>query len=238
MKKFILTFSLLTASLLMVSCNLLKGKQEEAPAPVAAPQPSVIRVYANAYDGYVNVRSAPTLKSTVLGRLKNGEDFLPQVGVQGKWIAVQYQGGVGYVASDAAGYTPWKPVYLGVDGKTIQGMYSNGYNAYLVFSNGKYAYIYEYGDLSYGTWIFEGMDIIFTTKYITSDGRRLGSEWVGRQERLPVRSKVIGNYKKETLYSRSYYSDYEYSSCGAWIVTKEDFAATRKTVNKLVRITK
>ena len=231
MKKFVITLSLLTAALSMVSCDLLNSLKPAAPAP--APAPAVLRVYSNAYDGYVNIRQAPTTKSAILGRLKNGDDFLPQVSVEGNWIAVQYQGTIGYVAKSAAGYNPWKPVYLGVDGNSVQGMYSNGYYAYLVFSNGKFACLHQYGAMYYGTWKFEGMDIIFTTKYMTEYGRSMGSSRIGAEERLPVKSKMIGTLKKETLYSNSHYNYYE---GGDLTVSKEDFQAYKKEVNKYVRL--
>ena len=240
MKKFFITLSLVAVSLSMASCEYLKKLEEKAAkgetAEVAEPagqnvgttvqveNPNEVRVYSNAYDGFVNVRSQPSAKSAILGKLKNGPDYLVQLGVQGKWIIVQWQNTIGYVNKSVVGYTPWKPVYLSVDGDSLQGAYCSEegdfYSCYYVFSNGKFAHFecgkYE-GEEYYGTWKLEGTDIIFTTKYVASD--YFGRIHVGETKRLPVKSNMIGDYKREIL------------SAG-----DTHFQQTKKKVNKLVSL--
>ena len=231
MKKLFVTFSLVAVSLSMVSCDALSGLKEklsgkDAPVErVVKTNPYEVRIYSNAYDGFVNVRAQPSAKSAKLGRLNNGNDYLVKLGVQGKWTIVKWQNGIGYVNSTVVGYTPWKPVYLGVDGDSLQGAYfmdegGDYFAYYLVFNNGKFAYIQDgkrAGDQYYGTWKLEGTDIIFTTKYKTNEC------WVdthvGATERLPVRGNMIGEYKRESL--DDFYS---------W------FQQTKKRVNKLVSL--
>ena len=88
MKKLVFALSIFTLALSLSSCDLLGGvkekeKQEESVPQVQA-QPE-IRIYSNAYDGYVNVRQGPSAKSAKLGKLKNGPDYRVQLGVQGTW---------------------------------------------------------------------------------------------------------------------------------------------------------
>ena len=239
MKKFFITLSLVAMSLSMASCEYLKkleekaakgevaevnGHNEGAVAPVT--NPNEVRVYSNAYDGFVNVRSQPSAKSAILGKLKNGPDYLVQLGVQGKWIIVQWHNTIGYVNSSVVGYTPWKPVYLSVDGDSLQGAYGSEegdyISCYYVFSNGKFAHFecgkYE-GEEYYGTWKLEGTDIIFTTKYVASD--HFGRIHVGETKSFPVKGDMIGDYTRDR-----YPAGYVYTS----------FQQCKKTVNKLVSL--
>ena len=257
MKKFFITLSLVAVSLSMASCEYLKkleekaakgetaevnGHNEGAVAPVT--NPNEVRVYSNAYDGFVNVRSQPSAKSAILGKLKNGPDYLVQLGVQGKWIIVQWQNGIGYVNSSVVGYTPWEPVYLGIDGNGIQGVYVDSdspWGIYLVFSNGKFAKwriprgssdsrIYLY----YGTWRFEGMDIIFTTKYVIERDNDFVGARVGAEVRLPVKSKMMGNHEKQEL--EEFYGEKYHILHDHICLSEADFAAEKKKVNKLVSL--
>jgi hypothetical protein len=249
MKKLVLALSIFMLALSLSSCDLLGGVKEkekqENPVPQVQAQPE-IRIYSNAYDGYVNVRQGPSAKSAKLGKLKNGPDYLVQLGVQGNWTKVKWQNGVGYVNNSVVGYTPWKPVYLGIDGNGIQGVYVGSDDCawggvYLVFSNGKFAKwripggssdtrIYLY----YGTWRFEGMDIIFTTKYVIERDQHLRGARVGAEVRLPVKSKMIGNYEKWEL--EELYGEKCYCLDDHLCLSEADFAEEKKKVNKLVKL--
>ncbi|MBR6655071.1 MAG: SH3 domain-containing protein [Alistipes sp.] len=255
MKKLVLALSIFTLALSLSSCDLLGGlkekfisdstpKEQQEVAETPAPAPKEVRIYANAYDGFVNVRAQPSAKSAILGKLKNGPDYLVQLGVQGNWTKVKWQNGIGYVNNSVVGYTPWKPVYLGIDGNGIQGVYLGKdcpWGIYLVFSNGKFAkWRMPMGssdteiDLYYGTWRFEGMDIIFTTKYVIERDNRFVGSHVGAEVRLPVKSKMIGNYEKQELQEwdgvKYYIPDDHLSLSEAY------FAAEKKKVNKLVKL--
>lgn len=229
MKRIFITLSILTTTLAMVSCDLLGGPKgqkqvEEAPQPTpvvgeftqapvveeftpAPPQnPNEIRVYSNAFDGFVNIRQAPTTKSKIIGRLNNGNDYLVQLGVQGKWTQVQLQGQVGYVNSAVVGYTPWKPVTLGVDADWIEGAYECcvcvgecGYDL-LVFNNGKFALSEGAGYIvAYGTWKFEGKDIVLLVKKIVECcGFEVGEEY---RATVDVINSSIDGCRKNSYYS-------------------------------------
>ena len=70
------------------------------PDPVAAP-PVVKKtgkmVYANAVEGYVNIRKEPMVKSEALGRLYQGGKGLKYLGTQDEWYKVEYKGSTAYV---------------------------------------------------------------------------------------------------------------------------------------------
>ena len=252
MKKLVLALSIFMLALSLSSCDLLGGLKEKfisdstpkeqqevaetpAPAPAPTPTPKEVRIYANAYDGFVNIRAQPSAKSAKLGRLNNGNDYLVKLGVQGKWTIVKWQNGIGYVNSTLVGYTPWKPVYLGVDGDWLEGVYADVLSGYLVFSNGKYARTSQYGDTEYGVWKLEGNDIVFITKYLTEYGKIIG-EKVGSVSRfrVDVNNKMINHWEKCPFMSESEYACYE--DCVANAYSKGAFKEVKKRVNKLVRL--
>ena len=247
MKKVFTILSLVAISLSVVSCDALSGLKEkfsgnDTPAERGAKtNPYEIRLYSNSYDGFVNVRQDKSVKSPILGKLKNGEDYLVQLGVDGNWVAVNWHGMTGYVNKSVVGSTPWKPVYLDIDSNGFQGWYSNGYTSYLVFSNGKYAAVHQYGDLVYGVWRFEGTDVIFKARSVTDYGRSCNN-YVGQEERygVTVKSKsniTFGSHKKKLLRPNSYYySRDEYLSGSDMVVSKEDFQDYKKKVSKLVKL--
>lgn len=240
MKRFFITLSLLTVSLAMASCDVLdalRGRSATEQAP--ALNPNELRVYANAYDGYVNIRQGPSTKHKIIGRLNNGDGYLVQLGVQGNWIAVKWQNTVGYVNSSIVGYTPWKPVYLGVDADWIQGIYTNFYTCYLIFNNGKYMHEHQYGDMEYGTWRFEGNEIVFTTKYVTEHGKSF-DYYIGKETReiVDVAGQKIGDIAKRPYMTPREYDEYMAGECttDAGSYSREVFNSAKKIVNKYVRL--
>ena len=65
-----------------------------------------IRVYSNAYDGFVNIRQSPSSKAPILGVLKNGPDGAILLGAEGEWKKIDYNGIVGYVYEKYVQDTP------------------------------------------------------------------------------------------------------------------------------------
>ena len=88
MKKLVVALSIFTLTLSLSSCDLLNSLKKHKSTEAQTQKPLEIRIYSNAYDGYVNVRTRPNAKSAILGRLKNGQDYLVQLGVEGKWTKV------------------------------------------------------------------------------------------------------------------------------------------------------
>lgn len=213
---------LVVVSLSMTSCDWLFGKKSNRQEQ-SAYNPYEVRVYSNAYDGYVNVREAPTTKSSILGRLRNGEDYPVQVGVDGNWIAVKWHGMTGYVHKNMVGSNPWKPVYIEVSADEIAGWYFLNDESILLFNNGKYATVsgseYGYYDLEYGTWKYEGTEIVLKTKYVTESGRDWGGYRVGKEVRYGVNTK----WKSMGVGTRT------------WDYDKEYYRMFKKEANKYVK---
>lgn len=69
------------------------------------------KVYAVAYDGFVNIRRAPNKKARILGVLKNGPEGALWLGVENGWVKIDYNGIVGYVYSKYVQDTPPKKAH-------------------------------------------------------------------------------------------------------------------------------
>ena len=153
MKRFLL---LATAMLLTVSFAGAKESIEttnEVNQTVVAPATSPM-VYSNCYDGYLNVRQAPTTKSQIVGKLKNGYEGAELLGVEGTWSKVRVNGVVGYVASKYLQSTPTEPVYI--DASVVLGEWiwfgaAKG-SSYSIKSNGKFTFDNTSGTTRSGSW--------------------------------------------------------------------------------------
>lgn len=238
MKKLFITLSLVALSLSMVSCDLSKifgAKAEEGENVGAISDPNEIRIYSNAYDGYVNVRQGPSAKTAILGRIKNGDEHLVQLGIQGNWVVVKWYNTIGYVKKSMIGYSPSPKVYFDLEADQVQGLYTDGYTGYVICNNGRYAYIHQYGDLAYGTWRYEGHEIVLTVKYVTPYGKDMGNVRYGQVERYNInpRNLHIG-YPKRAFYKESDLYDSEY--CDALTLTWADYAALKKEILKYVKL--
>lgn len=187
---------------------------------------SVVKIYSTAYDGYTNVRQSPTSKSKILGKLRNGNEYVTLVGMEGNWYEVEYYDQIGYVHKDHVGDTPSKPVTVDVDASWFNGFWSHpdsdqeGYN---IYSNGKYTlhdYIEDY-TVCHGRWRLEGNEIVFTVVYVTEYGRNLG---IGRgnivRMKINKSSRTLGIMQKWGMNSES---------------DKEMFNYFKKEANKYVK---
>ena len=268
MKKLVLALSIFTLALSLSSCDLLGGLKEKfigdstpkeqpqevaeipepASTPAPAPTPKEVRIYANAYDGFVNVRAQPSAKSAKLGKLKNGPDYLVQLGVQGNWIKVKWQNGVGYVNSSLVGDTPWKPVTLNVDANRIEGQYSFNHSDLLIFSNGRYITFYNCSPVEYGVWRFEGNEIVLTTKIVTEwaemyqfgycvgdESRRMVDEQNSKLDHHMYKCPLDSLESKRELIAK-WGEDYAEVDRETITVSKEDFLEYKRKAAKLVRL--
>lgn len=112
------------------------------------------RVYSNCYDGYLNVRSAPSSKSTIVGTLRNGPEGAELLGVEGGWSKVRINGVVGYVFSNYLQSKPTDPVYI--NASAVVGSWKGGGCTMTIKSDGKFVqdhYNENEGHFKlYGTW--------------------------------------------------------------------------------------
>lgn len=73
------------------------GQAVEAPASSPA---TTNLVFADSYDGFVNIRQQPSGKSAILGTLVNGGEGAVYLGSSGSWYKISLNGIVGYVKND------------------------------------------------------------------------------------------------------------------------------------------
>ncbi len=153
MKNFLLFVStmLLAASCIEVA---VAAETEKTTAEVVA-EVQLPKVYSNCYDGYLNVRSAPSSKSQIVGKLHNGPDGAELLSVEGNWSKVRINGIEGYVANKYLQSKPTDPVY--VDASVVIGEWLGDCSGILkVLSNGKFEHTFGFSPtMSYtegGTW--------------------------------------------------------------------------------------
>ena len=143
MKKNILLIFMLGLGMIMVSCNFSNSEKIDEPEPMVVEEPeqqvveepvdNTPRVYACAYDAYVNIREKPDYKAPILGVFRNGPDGAILLGTEGDWTKIDCNGIVGYVFSQYVQNTP-TVAYIGtatID--DIAGLYyaPGGYGMYL-----------------------------------------------------------------------------------------------------------
>ena len=127
--------------------------------------PASIKVYSNAYDGYINIRETPTSKGTVIGVLKNGPEGALCLSQTGEWTKIDYNGVTGYVYTKYLTDSPTEEVTITIDINWLKGIWRNDTEqyAYMIFNNGTFAIQSTSGTLSYGTYMLKGSDIEFST---------------------------------------------------------------------------
>lgn len=162
-------------------------------------------VYSNAYDGYLNIRQRPTVKSTILGQLRNGPRGAEYIGAEGNWIKVRYNGVEGYVSGSYIQYTPTVAVDPDISVEWLQGVWLKpvgGYGEYyFIFDNGTYARTHVYGDLSYGKYMLEGRSIVFMNKYIVPNAN-YGTDHIAVERcQIDLVGKKVGSMTHYEFYT-------------------------------------
>lgn len=238
MKKFYLAMLVIAAIFTVTSCGNRGKKAEKAEAETIADVQDAAdweqRVYSHSYDGFTNVRKGPSSKASVLGKLRNGKEYVVVIGEVDNWLEVEYNGQVGYVHRDYVSERPSKPVYVEVD-KWIEGLWytHGGFQCYLFFSNGNYVLVGEwYEDIVAGKWHLEGKEIVLTPEYFDKSSR-----WWDDSFREVVRLEV--NQKARTLgdIEKSPFGDPnspDYRNEGAMDWSKADFRIEKKRISKLL----
>lgn len=156
MKKFMLFAATMLLAVSVVSANeCAKAATEVAESVEAVAQVGQSKVYSNCYDGYLNVRSTPSSKSQIVGKLKNGPEGAVLLGVEGSWSKVRVDGVVGYVASKYLQSTPTESVY--VDASAVIGQWFGDCSGPLkINSNGTFEHTFGFSPtMSHtegGTW--------------------------------------------------------------------------------------
>ena len=225
MKKIMYAAMFLLSLGMMVSCGGSgRGKTEEnettnsetqvspaQEAPVqeeAQPADDRPRVYACAYDGYVNIRETPNGKAPIVGVFRNGPDGAFPMGIEGEWTWIEYNGITGYVLSKYVQITP-TIAYTGtatID--DIAGLYysPSGYGMYL-WEDGTWESGYD-DPVEGGNYILQNNEVNLAPgtrvdKYILPID--LAHHKLGEWERQPfITQKEIDQWMKENRDYLSY----------------------------------
>ena len=94
---------------------------DEPPATPSQPAAPTF-VYANSYDGFVNIRQSASARSAILDQLYNDGAPATLISSSGKWYKVKYNGVVGYVKGE----------YVKVGGSTHTGTSAKASKVYYV----------------------------------------------------------------------------------------------------------
>lgn len=229
-------YSILLAGVALVavaSCGN-RGKKAEAvefedEVEIVEEEAPIVKIYSTAYDGYTNVRQGPSSKTKILGKLRNGNEYVTLVGMEGNWYEVEYYDQIGYVHKDHVGDTPSKPVTVDVDANWLNGCWScEGYTYTLIYSNGKYTEEHQYGTILHGRWHLEGNEIVLTTVYVTERGKEFGLKR-GDVQRLIINkaARTVGGMEKWNMPA-----ELDEGEDG---ITKDLFNILKKEANKYVK---
>lgn len=106
--------------------------KQEAVEEEAEPVDTRPRVYANAFDAFVNIREKPEAKAPILGVFRNGPEGAVLLGIEGEWTKIDCDGIVGYVLSKYVQDTPTVAYTGSATIDDIAGVYyKDGYGMYL-----------------------------------------------------------------------------------------------------------
>lgn len=250
MKKLIYAVMLLLGLSMIASCGNGQDKTNENTEPQVQQETVPVeeeagqvdnhpRVYACAYDAFVNIREEPKSKSSILGVFKNGPEGAVLLGVEGEWTKIDCDGIVGYVLSKYVKDTP-TVAYTGtatID--DIGGVYWGAYGMILWY-DGTWERGYDWA-CEYGHYILQNNEVklIPDSHCVDADP----TEWEdynaakaeANSEILPIdlAHHKIGEYQKQPFITKKdieeakeeYGEDWKINLYGDYpqLMTKEDF---------------
>ena len=143
-------------------------------------------VYADAYDGFVNIRSSASDRGVVIGKFKNGREGAKILGKERGWLLIDYKGVRGYVYSKYVSSRPTDPVFVAVDGHWMKGTWTDGSTKYILDSYGGLTVIHPDGQKGKGNWQLAAYDVILQATFkggetetkrlpVDMDNNRLGN---------------------------------------------------------------
>ena len=190
------------------------------------------RVYACAYDGFVNIRESPSGKAEVLGKFNNGPDGAVWLGEEGNWTKIDNDG---VVSSE-----PTVAVDEGISMSWLEGMWSEAdsysedfalYFGLLIFDNGQYmeynANYCEGAFSGWGTFQLEGSNLVLTQTWDAVMDERCNRKTVLKLN--PDKKRIDGYKKVRFLKDNEPFDEDEWLGSGALILTKKEFRRRAST---------
>jgi hypothetical protein len=118
------------------------------------------KVYSCAYDGFVNMRQAPSFKAAKIGKFKNGPTGATLIRNLGEWMEINYNGVRGYVPSRFVQDEPTVAYTGTATVKNITGIWYNFFFGPLyIYENGYWSAFGNYYFSAYGYYILENNQI-------------------------------------------------------------------------------
>lgn len=252
MKKMIYAAMLLLGLSMMASCGGNKQEkqenketkntetsvqQESSPnEEKTEPDDSRPRVYANAFDGFINIRETPEAKAPIIGTFKNGPQGAVLFDSEGEWTKIDCNGIVGYVLSKFVQDTPTEAVDEGITMDWLEGWWKNDEcKSILIFDNGGFMdYYCMYMEGSYtskGSFKLQGSSLVLN---IDVDFVRWPEEPDPKTKTLtldPIKKTIVG-YKKEPLKAKEL-REYLIEEYGDEDMGYDDLYLTKKKFNDL-----
>lgn len=156
----------LLVALLVVFCALPCLAQTREPVYVDGVNVySKPKIYANSFDGFLNIRTAPSTNGKIVGEFRNGEIPGYVIKQEGNWAKIYYQDVTGYVYMKNTTSTPTVAVTLDIDGEWMTGIwgYDDYEEVYMFFDNGTYLWrTGEFGEILIGTYRLAGNSVVLT----------------------------------------------------------------------------
>ena len=234
----------LLVALLVVFCGLPCLAQTREPVYVDGVNVySKPKIYANSFDGFLNMRSAPSTSGNIVGVFRNGEVPGYVIKQEGNWAKIYYQGVTGYVYKKNTSSSPTVAVTVDVDAEWLQGIWvceEEDWEAFLLFDNGTYEYRTQHDYFEYGTYRLGGNSIILTPSMnmqlvripIPGGGFTEDREYIEDPESLSfvidTNSGKIGEMKRKEFVG----PEDAYGHCN---LTREQFFKAKESVKVLLK---
>ena len=235
----ILLFSLMALGIILIvksrpaafrEVEITQARTEPTDAAANYPQSRERIVYSSSYDGFVVIREGPSVKSSNLGRFRNGPVGATFLSESGGWTQINYQGLVGWVNSRYISSMPTKEVTVDVDGDWLEGIWSDGdFGQRLIFNNGKYVEYWNGGSggIEVGHYYLEGNEIICVIDRFDEDPQRIGDK---SRSVIKKNLNLIGDYHRVKYVSQQTKDMTEGPDEILW--TKNDFKRKKAEISR------
>ena len=200
----------LLVALLVIFCSVPGLSQTRKPVYVDGVNVySKPKIYADSFDGYLNIRSAPSTSSEIIGAFCNGQVPGYVIKQEGNWAKIYYRGDVGYVYKKNTSSRPTVAVTSEADVSWLEGIWSdNRCDACLLFDNGTYMieimHMEEGNEVEIGTYRLAGNSVILSPFMYEYKVESHNSEY----------GYVSAFVYEEDLYPKSLEIDYENETIG------------------------